>query len=184
MYSFLCSLITIILTPLHAAGTPTMPPTPVDPTPPPLPSPPQEGIRRRRNKGYAIYSDEEPCSSGGEEGEPFQPMSFTQFVETELDNPLQPISTILEHSNFTRAVNSIHTWIAASVLPQYTQQITVPPASMNPAERAISAFTLYCELKEAETESDYEPIFERLQREWQYVGGLVSGLSIFSSCKV
>jgi len=48
---------------------------------------------------------------------------------------------------------------------------------MNPAERVVSAFTLYSELKGAETDSDYEPIFERLQREWQYVGGLLAALA-------
>lgn len=182
---FPCFLGKQLLTPSHAAGTLTMPPTPVDPTPPPLPSPP-EGMRRRRPKGYVIYSDEEPCSSGGEEGEPFQPLSFSQFAETEPDDPLPPISPMSEHSHFPRVVKSIHTWIAACVLPQYTQQITIPPASMNPAERAISAFTLYSELKEAAagTESDYEPIFERLQREWQYVGGLVSSLLSFYRSKV
>ncbi len=165
------------LTRIHVAGTLTMPPTPVDNTPPFSESPPPEGIRRRRTKGYVIYSDEEPCSSGGEDGELFQSMNFAQFAETELDASSPSILPTPERSSFTRTVHSIHTWIAASVLPQYTQQLTAPPASMNPAERAISVFTLYTELKEADGESEYEPIFERLQREWQYVGGLVSGLT-------
>jgi hypothetical protein len=85
----------------------------------------------------------------------------------------QDYTDIPRRSTIIERVESIQSWIAASVLPLYTEQITIPPASMNPAERLISTFSLYSELKEAEIESDYQPIFERLQREWQYVGGLV-----------
>lgn len=160
-----------------------MPPTPLD-SPPPSPLSPvaPQGLRRRRAKGYAIYSDEEPCSSGGEEEECKQPLSFTHLAENEDKGPdLEPTQheSIPKRSAIAYAFESVHTWIAASVLPQYTQEITVPPAPMNFAERMVSAFTFYGELKEAGTESDYEPAFERLQREWQYAGGLVS-LSLFS----
>lgn len=154
-----------------------MPCTPEDsrPSSPVSPVPPQ--TLRRRVKGYQIYSDEEPCSSGGEEEEHIKkPLSFAQVAEELEDYDSLPIP-IPKRSTLTDTVESIHQWIAASLLPVYTEKITVPPSYMNSAERALSSFTLYCELKEAQLESEYEPVFERLQREWQYVGGLLAALA-------
>lgn len=146
-----------------------MPPTPTDSIHPSSDAPPLTQMLRRRVRGYAIYSDEEPCSSGEEEEELKQPLSFSHFEE----GYDQEESTYVS-SRVTQVVRTVQTWIAASVIPQYTQEINVPPSYINPAERAVSTFTLYGELKEAVMESEYQPIFERLQREWQYVGGLVS----------
>ncbi|KXN87176.1 hypothetical protein AN958_09102 [Leucoagaricus sp. SymC.cos] len=161
----------------ESSHTLNMPPTPVDSAPPSpiFPTPPST-LRRRRVKGYTIYSDEEPCSSGGEEEEDMKkPLGFVQAVE-ELD-PDIPETVFSQSSTVIEVVESIQSWIAASVIPLYTQQLTVPPAYMNPAERVVSSFTLYSELKEACTESEYQPVFDRLQREWQYVGGLVPALA-------
>lgn len=148
-------------------------PTPEDSSPlsPVSHTPPQ--TLRRRVKGYQIYSDEELCSSGGEEEENTKgPASFAQVAQ-ELDQDTLPIS-ISDRNNLTETFTSIHSWISASLLPVHTKTIAVPPSSMNSAERAVSSFTLYSELKEAAEESEYQTIYERLQREWQYVGGLVS----------
>ncbi|XP_006457701.1 hypothetical protein AGABI2DRAFT_64161 [Agaricus bisporus var. bisporus H97] len=150
----------------------TMPPTPTDSIHPSSDAPPLTQMLRRRVRGYAIYSDEEPCSSGEEEEELKQPLSFSHFEE----GYDQEESTYVS-SRVTQVVRTVQTWIAASVIPQYTQEINVPPSYINPAERAVSTFTLYGELKEAVMESEYQPIFERLQREWQYVGGLLAALA-------
>lgn len=121
-------------------------PTPED-SPPLSPvshTPPQ--TLRRRVKGYQIYSDEEPCSSGGEEEENTKgPASFAQVAQ-ELDQDTLPIS-ISDRNNLTETFTSIHSWISDSLLPVHTKTVAVPPSSMNSAERAVSSFTLYSELK-------------------------------------
>jgi hypothetical protein len=152
-----------------------MPPTPEDSPPPsPLSPTPPQTLRHRRVEGYKIYSDEEPCSSGGEDEfeDTKKPYSSLTQAGVDLDHDDIPLP-IPRRYPLSETVESIHSWIAASVLPVYTEKLTVPPSYMNPAQRAISTFTLYGELKEASLESEYLPIFERLQREWQYVGGLV-----------
>lgn len=48
-----------------------------------------------------------------------------------------------------------------------------PAISMNIAEKVLSSFTTYESLKRARLDSEYERVFEKLQMEWCYVGGLV-----------
>ena len=64
-------------------------------------------------------------------------------------------------------------WIAASLLPVYTEKVPIP-SDMNAAERAVCSFTFYNDLRQATHESHYEKVFERMQKEWTYIGGLVS----------
>ena len=45
---------------------------------------------------------------------------------------------------------------------------------MNIAEKILASFTSYESLKHARLDSEYECVFERLQTEWCFVGGLVS----------
>jgi hypothetical protein len=147
-----------------------MPSTPPEPVHPPFDAPPViPQTLRRRVRGYAIYSDEEPCSSGEEEEDPKPPFSFSHFAESYEEEE----STYIP-AGVTQVVQTVQTWIAASVIPLYTQEIDVPQPYVNPAVRVVSTFTLYGELKKARGDSEYQSIFERLQREWQYVGGLVS----------
>jgi hypothetical protein len=63
-------------------------------------------------------------------------------------------------------------WLFPSLLPSYTEKIEVdsPPSYV---ERALSSFTMYRELKEATLDSQFEAVFQRLQQEWTFVGGLV-----------
>lgn len=133
-------------------------------------TPPQ--TLRRRVKGYQICSDEELCSSGGEEEENAKgPISFAQ-VTHELDQDTLPIP-IPSRTKLIEPFTRIDSWISASLLPVHAETIAVPPSYTNSTERVLSSFTLYSELKEAMGESEYQTIFERLQREWQYMGGLV-----------
>jgi hypothetical protein len=147
-----------------------MPSTPPDPIGPPSDVPPiLSQTLRRRIRGYAVYSDEEPCSSGEDEEEPKPPLSFSHFTESCEEKELTHAP-----SGMSQVVRTVQTWIAASIIPLHTKQIDVLPPYDNPAERIVSTFTLYGELKKAHLASEYQPIFERLQKEWQYVGGLVS----------
>ena len=68
--------------------------------------------------------------------------------------------------------SSIQSWIAFSLLPRYTEKVEVP-SSLSRLERALSSFTMYSQLKEANMDSHFEQVFVRLQMEWTYVGGLV-----------
>jgi len=64
-------------------------------------------------------------------------------------------------------------WIAASLLPVYTEKLTTSP-ELGRMEKAIAACTMYGELKTACVDSHYEKVFSRLQMEWTYTGGTVS----------
>ncbi|KAK0197611.1 hypothetical protein F5146DRAFT_1016171 [Armillaria mellea] len=59
-----------------------------------------------------------------------------------------------------------------SPLPQY-RDIDEPLPEFNPAERFISSFTIYRELKCAKLEKDFEVAFSKQQEEWTYVAALL-----------
>jgi len=106
-------------------------------------------------KGYQICSDEELCSSGGEEEENAKgPMSFAQ-VAHEHDQDTLP-TPIPSPTKFIESFTRIDSWISASLLPVHAKPITIPPSHMSSAERVMSTFTLYSELKEAVEESEYQ----------------------------
>jgi len=67
-------------------------------------------------------------------------------------------------------------WVAASVLPKYTEKIETPSSLTRP-EAVVATFTMYYELKEAQLDSHYEKVFHRLQMEWTYIGGLLVALA-------
>ncbi|KAF4573594.1 C2 domain-containing protein [Pleurotus pulmonarius] len=71
-------------------------------------------------------------------------------------------------------------WIAASMLPQYSEKperTTDISPDLSRAEILLSAFTMYSELKDACLDSQFEKIFSRLQTEWTYIGGLLVALA-------
>jgi hypothetical protein len=127
-------------------------------------------IRRRRVRGYCIDSDDEPLSYSEDEEDPKPVLVDSLFDdEDELGRPSSPIKTPSSG------------WWSASLLPQYTERIEVPPdPGLNFAERFISSFTMYNELERACCDEDFERISSRLQIEWSYSTGLVS-LSVYFS---
>ncbi|SJK96885.1 uncharacterized protein ARMOST_00133 [Armillaria ostoyae] len=62
-----------------------------------------------------------------------------------------------------------------SPLPQHCD-IDEPLREFNIAERLISSFTIYRELKCAKFENDFEAAFSKQQEEWTYVAGLLLAL--------
>lgn len=175
--SFVCNFLSAPLMYSTAHTLDDVLPTPKDSPLSPVPYTPPQTLRRRV-KGYQICSDEELCSSGGEEEENAKgPMSFAQ-VAHEHDQDTLP-TPIPSPTKFIESFTRIDSWISASLLPVHAKPITIPPSHMSSAERVMSTFTLYSELKEAVEESEYQTIFERLQREWQYVGGLVGPFKVF-----
>lgn len=148
------------------------PPSPTSP----IPQVAQSGLRRRRIRGYTIFSDEEPLSEDYISDEPNEPIKTSLMDicnDDTLDKESAPRSEIL--AIYTREIQLPDTpWFAASDLPQYiAEEIKVLP-SLNLAEHIISSFTVYEEMKDAVLDSHFEKVFHRLQQEWTYVGGLVS----------
>lgn len=177
--------------------------------------PPQSTLRRRRVKGYAIYSDEE-CSDDSM-SEDFQEtdrlLSVSQVLKdddgnsnTIVDDDDDDLSVTphLSHLTLSRtrqkqppdeftfrastgdtiSFSSTTTetgrkiWIAAArdvLLPLYTEKLVLPPqqGDMRLIERLLAAFTLYAQMRCAQSESDFDPIVRRLQGEWAVVGTLV-----------
>ncbi|KAF8630696.1 hypothetical protein AX15_002770 [Amanita polypyramis BW_CC] len=147
---------------------------PPSPTPP-LPQVAQSGLRRRRIRGYAILSDEEPLSE--------------EYTDDDADDqhkaPTVDIYNDDEESSgvlvtYGREIRiSDAQWVAACELPQYVEDIKKP--SMIFPEQIIASFTVYREMKEAVLESHYEKVFTRLQQEWTYVGGLLVALAALNT---
>ena len=145
-------------------------------------------MRRRRIRGYALFSDEEPFSEEYTSDDvdedskvpPLVDITDPLTLEDNLDHESsKPYSEILAIS--TREIYlSDGEWFAASDLPQYTvgvEEVKIQP-SLNFAEQIVASFTVYLEMKEAVLDSHYEKVFHRLQQEWTYVGGLVSLFSL------
>jgi len=134
--------------------------------------PPQPIRRRRRVRGYCVNSDEEPesFSETDDDDDEHKPLlggpSF--FDDEEQIDPPAPIKISFSPME----------WIAASLLPQYTERIEVPPEpGLNFAERVISSFTVYSEMKRAGCHDDFERVFTRLQLEWTYTAGILVALA-------
>ncbi|PFH45778.1 hypothetical protein AMATHDRAFT_71094 [Amanita thiersii Skay4041] len=158
-------------------------------TPPQVPLIPSGLRKRRRIRGYALFSDEEPlsedyissrCPSDNEldlnVNEYTQDTIEVYCPPESLSDPEEPNSG-LQPPNHKHIIHlSAARWFSPSLIPQYVQEIKVPP-SMNRAERALASFTMYRELSEAVSESQYQAVFERLQMEWTYVGGLLVALA-------
>lgn len=70
-------------------------------------------------------------------------------------------------------------WLAASMLPTYTEAIIVDSRAST-IDSIVDAFSPYRELREARVDSDYERVLNKLCSEWRFVGGSVSMLSDIS----
>ncbi|KAJ7141374.1 hypothetical protein C8R44DRAFT_763285 [Mycena epipterygia] len=134
--------------------------------------PPQLIRRRRRVRGYCVNSDDEPESySEDDDDDDTKPFFDDPLFEDDEHEPESPPSPIKISFNPLE-------WIPASLLPQYTERIEVPPdPGLNFFERVVSSFTVYSEMKYARCDDDFEKIFTRLQLEWTYTAGLLVALA-------
>jgi len=125
------------------------------------PGPPQRLRKRRRVRGYCINSDDEPESYSEEYDSDEDTKALLGgplfYDEDEPEGPASPVKISFSPVG----------WLAASLLPRYTERNEVEP-ELNFFERAISSFTVYREMKRACGEDDFESIFKRLQYEWTY----------------
>ncbi|KAH6914864.1 hypothetical protein BKA70DRAFT_557266 [Coprinopsis sp. MPI-PUGE-AT-0042] len=119
--------------------------------------------------------------------------------DTPLDCPFASYSdgegglpTALPDGVISVASNPVTRWLAASLLPQHILEPSkpmVPPYTETVEvyepldgrikwwEKAISSFTMYLELRDARTDSEFESIFQRLRMEWTFIGTLLAGLA-------
>jgi len=134
--------------------------------------PPQPIRRRRRVRGYCVNSDEEPESFSETDDDDTKPLlGGPSFDDDDYDEQVHPPAPIKISFNPVG-------WIAASLLPRYTERIEVPPdPGLNFFERAISSFTVYNEMKQARCNDDFDRVFTRLQIEWSYTAGILVALA-------
>ncbi|GLB43811.1 hypothetical protein LshimejAT787_1403230 [Lyophyllum shimeji] len=150
------------------------------------PKPPQLRRRRKRIRGYMVESgDEEVYSTDDEENQEDKPFldDNSYCGDDEDPDPCYEDGAIRPHPDGVVQISSGPTeWfsIFPSILPQYTEAIEVP-SEMTFTERILSSFTTYSELKAARLDSHYEKVFQRLQTEWTYVGGLLVALAAVST---
>lgn len=117
-------------------------------------------------RGYCINSDDEPESYSEEYDSDEDTKALLGgplfYDEDEPEGPASPVKISFSPVG----------WLAASLLPRYTERNEVEP-ELNFFERAISSFTVYREMKRACGEDDFESIFKRLQYEWTYNAQIV-----------
>ncbi|KAJ8701733.1 hypothetical protein PTI98_000490 [Pleurotus ostreatus] len=136
------------------------------------------------HRPFIIDTDDEyPLEPESNEKEPLlQECDYTTDTE-DRDDPSfhDPLAIKSEPVGTLRiSVSDSLSWIAASMLPQYTEKperTTDISPDLSRAELLLSAFTMYSELKDACLDSQFEKIFTRLQTEWTYIGGLLVALA-------
>ncbi|KAF8639358.1 hypothetical protein AX17_001547 [Amanita inopinata Kibby_2008] len=151
------------------------PPSPISE----VPQVSQSGLRRRRIRGYALFSDDEPLSEEYISDEDVNDNCRTEASPMEEHFPPEVHSDILVISGREIRISESE-WVAASVLPCYVEEIQVPP-KLSASEQILASFTVYREMKEATLESHYEKVYQRLQSEWSYVGGLLIALAALNT---
>ncbi|RDB24425.1 hypothetical protein Hypma_008469 [Hypsizygus marmoreus] len=167
-----------------AQGLDSIPPSPTDdcwPDEDTLTDATKPNLRRRRRlRGYAIDSEDEVYSTDDDgaydDEKPFVDDNSYHDDDEEQDPCFDDLAAI-------RPQKGSDAWyysIMPSMLPQYTETINVP-SDMTWAERALSSFTMYSEMKAATLDSHFEQVFSRLQTEWTYVGGLLVALAAVST---
>ncbi|KAF8651164.1 hypothetical protein AX16_004842 [Volvariella volvacea WC 439] len=151
--------------------------TPSPPTP--RPGSPKPHVRIR---GYLVDSEEES------EGELFTEDEKQSLIRHR--HPQRHIDDIDDDDNRLEldiynndkgyhqsiAIISIPQRIFSSILPQYTEQLVLPPELMG-WRRILASFTLYGELQGACTRTQFEACHKRLQSEWQYSGAILLALT-------
>ncbi|KAF8066531.1 hypothetical protein FPV67DRAFT_1417668 [Lyophyllum atratum] len=172
-----------------ASETLSAPPSPTDDTWLDEDTPSNTQLRRRRRRrvvGYDVGSGDELYSAEDdsyEEEKPFFDDNSYYGDDEEPDPCYDDDMAIRPLPNGVVKVSTGTTgWLSIlpSILPQYTEKIEVPN-DMTIAERMLSTFTTYSELKAAHLDSHYEKVFLRLQMEWTYVGGLLVALAAVST---
>ena len=113
-------------------------------------------------KGYTLFSPECSGDENWDDDEEWRPQ----------DNTCDSQEDMNDFSAVDTTTTSFSDWIAASILPRFTDQISVS-SNMSVIESALDSFTTYRELREACLDSQFEQILARLQAEWYYVGGSV-----------
>jgi hypothetical protein len=88
-----------------------------------------------------------------------------------LDEHVKLINASYENSTFIDHDDDLIS-IAPSLLPRYTEQISVDN-SLSFIDALVDSFSSYRELREANSDSEYEHILEKIKSEWYFVGASV-----------
>ena len=89
----------------------------------------------------------------------------------------EPIVLALSDSEDNPSLGLVKTadrklWFAASILPSYTETISIE-SQASTVDSIVDSFSPYRELREAQLDSDYERVLTELRAEWRFVGGSV-----------
>jgi len=153
------------------------PPTTPEPEDDELPITGQTIRRRPATRGYIVDSDDDCHLDEGHHFTESKPIfddndSLTCIDDTFMDLDYNETRTVpVSHQQ-----PDIRRWLAFSLLPRYTEKVEIPPP-LTRLEMTLASFTMYNELKEANTDSHFERVFVRLQLEWTYIGGLLVALA-------
>lgn len=69
-------------------------------------------------------------------------------------------------------------WFAASILPAYTETISIN-SQVSTIDSIVDSFSPYRELRDARVDSEYERVLTELCAEWRFVGGSVRKTEMF-----
>lgn len=91
------------------------------------------------------------------------------------DNEPIPVPRLEDSEDSIRVKNTNYkVWFAASILPAYTEAISVN-SQISTIDSIVDSFSPYRELREATVDSEYERVLTELRAEWRFVGGSVRG---------
>lgn len=124
---------------------------------------------RRRIKGYAIDTDDEVGSSDGgylsDNNLRGEDASLT-CVGDEDELVIHPYSKdIISFATMKVVASNLP-------LPLYAEKVTVPP-DFSAGEKLLASCTMYGDLSVAKTDDHFEPVYRRVQQEWNQSGALV-----------
>lgn len=92
------------------------------------------------------------------------------------DNDPNVVSQLSDSEDSTRVQVTDHKhWFAASILPAYTETISID-SQISTIDSIVDSFSPYRELREARVDSEYERVLTELCAEWRFVGGSVRKL--------
>jgi len=135
-------------------------------------SPIKEGKpKRRRIRGYSVDPDNED-------------MDDEYSIEGDFDDFYSEDDHLLQNAADLDCVGgiievppiSIGSWMVASLLPRYVDQISIESTS-SVAESTVSHFSIYRELRDASLDEDFEKVKTAMMTEWTYVGACLIALA-------
>ncbi|TFK72754.1 hypothetical protein BDN72DRAFT_792046 [Pluteus cervinus] len=144
-------------------------------------------LRQRRRKkvirGYMSDDQVLTCDeSGSEEPSDCDGKSVTDLEPSDTDwdvsfSTLDDPAAIRQLPDGVISLSAEARWIAPSILPTYTEAITLEPTRMSLLQRFVASFTVYNDLRSACLDSQFDSVFQRLKGEWWFSLTVLMGVA-------